>query len=221
MEISGKVKKINEGYGFFQFDELVNLNHLETLYKRDGNELDVLVTFIDKEKVRPQQRRLFFAFLHDIFMYTGTPEDVLKDYFYSKYKVLTYGGKISLSDKTESTVSHANLLLNIVVDFIFEWHIPLEEGYKLLPKNWHYYLYKCCMTRKCAVCGQPADIHHETHLVGMGGRRKQHNHTKSTFIALCREHHTERHTMTWIEFTTKYHVEAIKLSEETIRELRL
>ena len=151
----------------------------------------------------------------------NTPEEYQKDYFYGLYRVVTYGERISLSDSTENTVSEANTLLEIVIDFIFEWHIPLKKGYELLPKNTQYYLYKCCKHRKCAICGKPADIHHETNLVGMGNNRKNHDHTESTFIALCRVHHTERHTMTWESFRNKYHVEAIKLSEETIKELRL
>ncbi|MGA3439971.1 putative HNHc nuclease, partial [Lactiplantibacillus plantarum] len=90
-------------------------------------------------KARPQQRRLFFALLSDIYTWSGMPTDFLKHLFYLQYESYTFGKQISLSDTTESSVSDANQLLDLVIDFMFEWHVPFKEGYNLLPREQEYY----------------------------------------------------------------------------------
>ncbi|PCM02812.1 hypothetical protein B5J96_0960, partial [Lactiplantibacillus plantarum] len=66
----------------------------------------------DTRKARPQQRRLFFALLSDIYTWSGMPTDFLKNLFYLQYETYTFGKQISLSDTTESSVSDANQLLD-------------------------------------------------------------------------------------------------------------
>ncbi|MHB8171232.1 MAG: putative HNHc nuclease [Thermincolia bacterium] len=43
-------------------------------------------------------------------------------------------------------------------------------------------------------------------VIGMGRDRREYDDSKHEKIALCREHHTEAHTIGWKTFAGKYHV---------------
>lgn len=199
-------------------DRPLNQDHLETV---SGGQDEFYVDFevADPRRARVQQRRLFFALLHDIENYFVVPSEFLKSMFYTQYEFYTAGKSISLSDTTESSVSDANQLLDLVIDFMFEWHVPFKKGYKLLPREEHYYLYQCCRHRVCTICSKYADIHH-IDVVGRTNRNKV-DHTKRHVMALCRVHHNEIESIGAIKFAQKYHVPVtgIKLKIEDLQKL--
>lgn len=200
-------------------DQLPNLDHIETVSgSKDKFYIDYEIA--DTRKARPQQRRLFFALIGDIWNWSGQLTEELKEYFYIQYAIKTNGKVISLKNESKSSVSDVNQLLDLVIDFMFDWNVPFKEGYKLLPKEEEYYLYQCCRHRICTVCGKHADIHH-LDTIGMGGNRTKVDHTKRHVIALCREHHQEIETIHNKAFAKKYHVplEGIMLDEETLRKI--
>lgn len=201
--------------------ETLNTEHIKTLYSGDISNVRGELSISDPRELRPEQRGLYFALLNDIYSHLGPPQDFLHEYFKGKYQALTYGEKITLKQGSGTTVSQANQLINIVIDFVFEWNVPIKDGYELLPKDNSYYLYKCCKHRKCAVCGKHADIHHHEGLVGKGGNRNEFDHRDSKFIALCRTHHNEAHNIGLETFEKQYHLKAIKLNEETLKLLGL
>lgn len=195
-------------------DHAPNLDHLETV-NGQSDQVWVDLTFADPRQARPQQRRLFFALLNDIATYYVVPPDFLKTMFYTQYEFYTAGKSISLSDATKSSVSDANQLLDLVIDFMFEWHVPFKKGYELLPKDEEYYLFECCRHRICCVCGREhAQI---AHYQAVGNRsRKKVDHRNFKFWALCSEHHREQHSLGVKSFIEKYHIPPIKLDEETL-----
>lgn len=198
-------------------DHEPDLDHLE-MVNGQTDQVWVDLTFADPRKARPQQRRLFFALLNDIATYYVVPPDFLKTMFYTQYEFYTAGKPISLSDATKSSVSDANQLLDLVIDFMFEWHVPFKKGYELLPKDEAYYQYECCRHRVCAICGREhADIHHWD-AVG-SETRKLADHRQHQFMALCREHHTEFHTLGADGFSRKYHVRPTRLKPEDLIKL--
>ncbi|GAK47738.1 hypothetical protein LOSG293_110540 [Secundilactobacillus oryzae JCM 18671] len=198
----------------------VSLDHIETLYGSD--ELMWLdFELVDKRKARAQQRRLFFALLHDIEEHFIVPQDFLKQMFYTQYSIYTAGKEISLSDSTKSTVSDANVLLDLVIDFMFEWHVPFKAGYELLPRDQEYYAFQCCRHRVCTICGRErADIHH-VDVLGSGMNRNHVDHTKRHVMSLCRAHHSEIEQIGPQAFSEKYHVpvNGIKLDVETLKKI--
>ena len=133
-------------------DKPLNQDHLETVSGGQG-EFYVDFEVADPRRARVQQRRLFFALLHDIETYFVVPSEFLKSMFYTQYEFYTAGKSISLSDHTESSVSDANQLLDLVIDFMFEWRVPFKKGYELLPREEQYFIYQCCRHRVCLVCG--------------------------------------------------------------------
>lgn len=200
-------------------DHELNTDRLETV---SGSTDNFWVNFevADPRHARPQQRRLFFALLNDISEHFIVPQDFLKNLFYTQYEFYTAGKSISLANGTDSSVSDANQLLDLVIDFMFSWRVPFKRGYELLPKDEEYYQFECCRHRVCAVCGQHADIHH-IDVVGMGMNRNHLDHSKRHVIALCRGHHEELHQIGAQKFSQKYHmpVTGIKLDVETLKKI--
>ncbi|CAL6983096.1 putative HNHc nuclease [Lactiplantibacillus plantarum] len=215
------IEKDGEWYQVQKLTHKPNLDHVETV-SGSADEYYTYSELADTRKARPQQRRLFFALLSDIYTWSGMPTDFLKNLFYLQYETYTFGKQISLSDTTESSVSDANQLLDLVIDFMFEWHVPLKEGYKLLPREQEYYLFQCCRHRVCMICGNRADIHH-VDVIGAGLNRTHVDHTKRHVMALCRVHHSEIEQIGSVAFSAKYHVpvDGIKLDKETLKRIGL
>lgn len=219
MEYPSKIEKISGNKLTINTYEPINLERLKTLYGSVNNAEPVL-TFEDKRKVTTKQRALFFALAYNCSEWFGCDKGVMEKYFRVEY-LKRYRKLISLADDSVDSRTDVNNLLNLVVDFVFEWEVPFKKGYELLPKKDQWYLYQCCKHRKCAICGKKSDIHHEEGLVGMGNNRGAYNHLNSKFISLCREHHVIRHTMTWKEFEELYKVQPIKLDKQTLIRLNL
>ena len=215
------IEKDGEWYQVQKLTHKPNLDHVETV-SGSADEYYTYSELADTRKARPQQRRLFFALLSDIYTWSGMLTDFLKNLFYLQYETYTFGKQISLSDTTESSVSDANQLLDLVIDFMFEWHVPLKEGYKLLPREQEYYLFQCCRHRVCMICGNRADIHH-VDVIGAGLNRTHVDHTKRHVMALCRVHHSEIEQIGSVAFSAKYHVpvDGIKLDKETLKRIGL
>ncbi|VDG18206.1 hypothetical protein [Lactobacillus plantarum subsp. plantarum] [Lactiplantibacillus mudanjiangensis] len=213
------IEKDGKWYQVQELNEKPNLDHIETV----SGSIDEYYTYselADTRKARPQQRRLFFALLNDIVDEFIVPQDFLKAMFYLQYQIYTDGKQISLSNGTQSTVSDANKLLDLVIDFMFEWHVPFKKGYELLPRDQEYYLFECCRHRVCMICGNKADIHH-VDVIGAGMNRAHVDHTKRHVMALCRKHHGEIEQIGQQDFSAKYHVpvDGIKLDVETLRKI--
>ncbi|MEE6729929.1 putative HNHc nuclease [Pediococcus pentosaceus] len=203
-----------------ELESPLNQDHLETVSGGQG-EFYVDFEVADPRRASVQQRRLFFALLHDIETCFVVPSEFLKSMFYTQYEFYTAGKSISLSDTTKSSVSDANQLLDLVIDFMFEWRVPFKKGYELLPKEEDYYLYQCCRHRVCTVCSRYADIHH-IDVVGRTNRNKI-DHSQRHVMALCRAHHSEIESIGSAKFAAKYHVpvDGIKLSVEDLKRLKI
>lgn len=220
MEFVAKLTKLKDKYLSFESLETINVERLKTLFGSSNN-MEALIVFRDKRSLSDKQRRLYRALLNDIYSWSGEGTDLLHEWFKEIF-FMKKGEIISTSNNSKNSKTDMNELLNIVIDFMFEWDVPFKAGYELLPKNDQWYLYQCCKHRKCAICGKHADIHHAINLVGMGNNRRSVNHLESYFIALCREHHNEIHNLGLTEFSTKYHnIKPIKLDDNTLIRLNL
>ncbi len=236
MEYSARLSKLDNLKGEVTFYQEPNKERLRTMYNGDISNISMEINFPDPRRFTPKQRGLMFALFNNIYEWSNQelgsveqdiPVEVIgdaktiKDWFYSQY-ILKYQKDISVKNISNTTVSEMNNLLELIIDFMFEWDVPFAEGYELLPKNEQWYLYRCCKHRKCAECGKRAEIHHAINLVGMGNNRNSMNHLNSYFIALCRTHHNEIHNLGLTEFSKKYHgIKPIKLDDETLIRLNL
>ena len=215
MEYIAKLTKLKGKELSFESLEEINIERLKTVFETSDN-IEGLIIFKDKRALSDKQRKLYRALLNNIYEWSGEPTDFLHEWFKEIY-FLDKGEKISTANHSTNSKSDMNELLDIVIDFIFEWNVPLKKGYELLPKNESWYLYRCCKHRKCAVCGKHADIHH---FEAIGKQSKKlADHRKHTYVALCRKHHNEIHENTNEEFLNKYKIASIKLNEETLIKL--
>lgn len=218
MEYIAKLTKLKGNELSFQALETINVERLKTVYGTSDN-IEGLIVFRDKRSLSDKQRKLYRALLNDIFNWSGEDTDFLHDWFKETY-LLEYGERISTSNDSSNSKTDMNNLLDIVIDFMFEWNIPFKKGYELLPKDEQWYLYQCCKHRKCAVCGKHADIHH-IDSVGSGNNRNRVDHTKKLVIAICREHHNEAHNLGNHQFLNKHHLNGIYLDFDTLKDLGL
>jgi hypothetical protein len=200
-------------------DRLPNMDYIETVAgQTEWFWVDYEVA--DTRQATHKQRRLFFALLDDIGRWSGDSPEWLKDhYFYPLFaeKLLK---TVSVANNTESSVTDVNMLINLVIDFIFEWSVPVNVANSLLPRDQAHFLYQCCRHRECTICGRHADIHH-VDVIGAGVNRNSVDHTKRHVLALCRRHHFEIEQIGPTQFSRKYHlpVDGIKLDVATLRRI--
>ena len=170
----------------------------------------------DGRRISSDQRKKIYALIKDIADHTGHHPEYLKEHM--NYDFMAKEGReyFSLSSVDMTT---ARYFIENILEFCFEWEVPLNTNTVDIAREINNYLYLCLRHRKCAVCGEKADIHHHENLVGMGMDRAKHNHEDSRYNALCRVHHNECHNLGHKTFENKYKLSAIKLNAKAIKEL--
>lgn len=109
-------------------------------------------------------------------------------------------------------VTTAREYINYLIDFCLRNDVPCLDRLFNRTDDVDAYLYACLFHGKCAVCGRKAEVHHWD-AVGMGRDRTQILHEGMRAISLCREHHTEAHTVGQDSFEREYHLYGIKLDK--------
>lgn len=215
-----KVKSIDDREMKIELAEDLNIERLQTVYHGYAGARYCELRFLDPRSFSVDQRKYYYALLGDISAFTGHLIEEIDDNVRWKFKALT-GRNISLSNASSNTKDDVVLLTNIALDLAFELNVSLSDKIPIPDKNLEYYFYKCLTHRKCCICGKHADIDHFDETVGMGNNRDKVDKTKFTYCALCRSHHTEKHTIGLRAFRNKYHVYGITLNAETIKRLNI
>lgn len=215
-----KVKNIDGREMKVELAEDLNIERLQTVYHGHIGARYCELRFLDPRSFSVDQRKYYYALLGDISAFTGHLIEEVDDNTRWKFKALT-GRNISLSNGSSNTKDDVVLLTNIALDLAFELNVSLSNKIPIPDKNLEYYFYKCLTHRKCCICGKHADIDHFDETVGMGRNRKEIDKTKFTYCALCRSHHTLKHTIGLTEFKKRFHVYGITLNAETIKRLNI
>ncbi|SNR95758.1 Putative HNHc nuclease [Anaerovirgula multivorans] len=116
----------------------------------------------------------------------------------------------SLADCSMTTARH---YISYLIEFCFQWDISFMGKGLDRTDDIDRYLWACIKFKKCSLCGKPADIHHWD-AIGMGNDRKTLDDSLHRKIALCREHHTEVHTIGRDSFGAKHKVYGIIFTED-------
>ena len=170
----------------------------------------------DGRRISSEQRKKIYALIRDIADHTGHHPEYLKEHMKYEFMMKEDRDYFSLSTVDITT---ARYFIETILEFCFEWEVPLNANTVDMAREINNYLYLCLRHRKCAVCGKKnAHIHH-VDAVGSGRNRNEVDHTKLRLIALCAEHHQETHTIGWQTFNAKYKVDGIRLNEKTIKRL--
>ena len=171
--------------------------------------------FDDGRQISVDQRRLLYALFRDISWWSGHDIEEIKTYLKIDFMIDCKQDYFSLANTDMTT---ARKFIEYVLEFVFKHAIPLKHKVKNLAKEVNNYLYLCIVNRSCAECGNYADIHHAD-AIGMGRDRSGIDHAKHKLIALCRKHHNEVHSIGWLTFREKYHLDGIKVDAETIKRI--
>ena len=175
-----------------------------TLTKREYK--NCLVQLVDNRPLSDKQRKMCYALLREIGDYTGQGTEPTKEWM--KIKFMTE----DLEQTADKLFSLSNAPMSLVcafqrflIRFILEWDIPCSFSLLEYADDVGDYIYHCLVTKHCCICGMPTDLHH-IERVGMGRSRTEIVHEGMEVLPLCREHHTEAHTMPDAEFFEKYHI---------------
>lgn len=175
------------------------------MVKREYSECNIQL--IDGRPLSGKQRKTCYALLRDIADFSGMGLDPTKEYM--KIKFLTE----DLEQTADQIFSLSNAPMSLVcafqrflVHFLLDWDIPSSIPLLDFVDDTQDYIYACLVAKKCCICGQSADLHHED-AVGAGRNREEIIHEGMEVLPLCRVHHTEKHTIGDRSFNSKYHIE--------------
>lgn len=166
--------------------------------------------FDDGRSISIEQRKKVYATIKDISDYTGYLPEEQKEWLKYLYIAKTGDDYISFSD---CSMDQAREFINVMLEYAIENGVPLSEQAINRTDDVGKYLYFCIKHRKCAICGQDGEIHHED-TIGMGNNRKTMDDSNHKKICLCRKHHTIAHQLGVIRFAEMYKVYGIIVKEE-------
>lgn len=185
-----------------------------TMTKREYK--SCLVQMVDSRPLSDKQRRLCYSLLREIADYTGQGLDPTKEWMKIKFLAedleQTADRIFSLSNAPMSLVCAFQRFL---VHFILDWDVPCSFPLLNYVDDVPDYVYHCLVTKKCCICGMPTDLHHVDR-IGMGRDRTDVIHEGLEVLPLCREHHTEAHTMPDAEFFERYHIPGGVVMDKTL-----
>lgn len=180
---------------------------------------EVYVEMIDSRPLSDKQRRMCYAMIGAIADWAGSCTEEVKEAFKLDFwaeRADTLADKIfSLSDAPMSLVAEFQRFL---VAFILTHDVPTKFPLREYVDDIEAYTYFCLVRRKCAVCGRRAEGHH-IDAVGMGNDRTEVQHEGREVMSLCREHHTEIHTVGYDAFMKKYHLDGGVPADRTIMKI--
>ena len=183
------------------------------------NVKEVFVELIDSRPLSDKQRRMCYALIKAIADWSGGTSEEVKDAFKLDFwaeRVDTLAEKIfSLSDAPMSLVAEFQKFL---VAFILTHDVPTKRPLREYADDIETYTYLCLVRRKCAVCGRRGEAHH-IDAIGMGNDRTEVQHEGREVMSLCREHHTELHTVGKAEFMAKHHLDGGVPCDKTIMKI--
>lgn len=169
------------------------------------------ITLDDGRRISIEQRKKIYATLRDISDYTGDPPEATKEWMKYGYIERTGSDYFSLSNCSMTT---AREFINFLMDVCLQNGIILTESGLKRTDDINAYLIQCIRHKRCCICGRPADIHH-VDAIGMGNDRRNFDDSENEIIALCREHHTQAHSLGNIRFMERYKVYGIKRYQAT------
>ena len=177
---------------------------------------ECLVQPMDSRPLSDKQRKACYALMGAIADYAGMSKDRTKELM--KLKFLSENME-DMSDRifslSNAPMSYVCAFQRFLVQFILEWDIPTDFSLLDMVDDVGDYIYGCLVNKKCVVCGRPADLHH-VERVGMGRNRDEIIHEGMEVLPLCREHHTEAHTMPDEDFFERYHLPGGIVADKTI-----
>jgi len=181
----------------------------------------------DGRTITAPQRRKVYAIIGEVAEYVegyrnATTIESTKEMLKWEFILARLEGQerrlFSLSNVDETT---ARNFIDYLIEFCVKNDIPMKISPLEYCEDIAKYIIACLHSRKCAICGKPADIHHcEGSRIGAGNNRDEVHHLGRKVLPLCRVHHDEAHHDEK-GFISKYHLQPITLDKELCKRLKL
>lgn len=194
------------GYDERRHELLVRVPYQDypTMLKREYREC--MVQLIDSRPLSDKQRRACYALIGAIADETGMGKGPSKEWLKLKFLLEDLEGTADqIFSLATAPMSLICAFQRFLVRFILDWDIPTKFSLLDMVDDVDDYIYACLISKTCVICGRPADLHHVDR-VGMGRDRTDILHEGLEALPLCREHHTEAHTMPDSAFFDRYHL---------------
>lgn len=184
-----------------------------TMCRREYKEVEI--TMLDSRPLSDKQRKSCYAMLREIAEWSGYGADEVKDMMKFNFigTLVEDMNTFSLSNAPMSLVAAFQTFL---ARFIISHDVPTRRPMLEYVDDIDDYVLACLTQKKCCICGRPADLHH-VDTVGMGRDRTEIIHEGMTVLPLCREHHTEAHTIGRDSFNNRYHIHGIEADKTICR----
>ena len=184
--------------------------------RREYKQVDIQL--IDSRPLSDKQRRSCYAMIREIADWSGDSTESMKGVL----KLDFWCGELLQMADTMFSLSNAPMSIvaafqSWLARFIVRNDIPIRAPHRMLDfvDDVEDYVYACVASKKCPICGKHADLHH-VDAIGMGRDRTAIIHEGMEVLPLCREHHTEIHTIGKDSFMAKYHLNGGVIADKTI-----
>lgn len=218
MEYEGRILRVAGNEVTFKLDRDFDIAEAKRLSINE--EPRSIIRMIDERNITKAQSGMIYGLFRDISLYTGYPQEWVKELLKSMFSGYKGVETFSLKEYEVSQV-FAGEFIEYILEFCFDNEIPFKYQKFHLSSDITRILFLYLKNRVCFVCGKPhADMaHYEA--VGMGRNRKKIDHSQHRFMTLCREHHNEQHNIGLTEFMSKYVLVPIKLTPEQVKEFKI
>src|SRR5699024_6824185 len=207
MKIEGVIKQANEREIVIRTKQDISLKELKQLKLK--NNFYTVTEIVEPNSITRLQQRHFYALLGDYEEYTGVPLESAESYFKVQFMLAEGMDELPSVGLNRMTKTQAIKLLTFMIEYFIENGIPFRKQQFYLTLDTSRMLFALTMKSICWVCGAKKSQLANYEAIGMGANRKTHDHSQHNFLALCRTHHSESHTIRQIKFMKKYYVKPI------------
>lgn len=183
----------------------------------DGADIqEVRLLWQDQEEITADQRKKIFAIVAEIAQWSAhDPEYVRKnltaDFLRANIERLQMSA-LSLAISGNCDKGTASLFITFLVEFCLENSVPTSRPLQEYADDLERYTYSALLHKRCLICGKKADIHHVDR-IGMGYNRQTKPQIGAMVMPLCREHHSEWHSIGRTAFENKYHAVPVQMDK--------
>ena len=200
---------------------------LPNLYHALDRKYDAVEIILpDGRRITSEQRRKCYALIGEIAEYidgkktTETVEDAKQIMKWDFILQRMESQERKLFSLSNCDITTAKEFITYLIEFIIKNNIPTQVSLIDQAEDIGRYIYACMLNKKCCICGKPADLHH-VDAIQMGNDRNEVIHIGRDALPLCREHHTELHSMGNSSFMAKWHIEPVKIDEKIAKKYKL
>lgn len=208
--VKGKITNYDERRGIVTIE--APYTDFARMCRREYKEVEI--TMLDSRPLSEKQRKSCYAMLREIAVWSGYEPDEIKDMMKYNFigSLVEDMRQFSLSDAPMSLVA---AFQSFLARFIVAHDVPTRRPMLEYVDDIDDYVLACLTQKKCCICGKKADLHH-VDSVGMGRDRTEIVHEGMKVLPLCREHHTEAHTIGRESFIRNYHLNGGIEADKTI-----